>query len=108
MFRRLRTVRAASRVATGVVAENRSWRADLVGDKLDQGCGRLAFEAPFDPRISEQADLHGHAELITGTAFRGEEIAVSVAERIEPCQAGLVAGAGQSLQVEAGTVMEKT
>ena len=53
MFRCLREVLAASRVAMGVVAENRPWRADLLGEELDQGGGRLVFEAQSEPRIPE-------------------------------------------------------
>ena len=92
MFRRLREMLAASCVAAGVVPENRPWRADLLGEELDQGGGRLVFEAQSKTRISEQADLHGHAELIAGAALRQDEVAVGVAERIEPDQGGVVAG----------------
>jgi hypothetical protein len=67
-------------------------RVDLLREELDQGGGRPGFEAQAKTRISEQADLHGHAELIAGAAFRQDEVAVGVAERIKPDQGSVVAG----------------
>ena len=92
MFRRLREMLTACRVAVGVVPENRPWRADLLGEELNQGGGRLVVEAQSKTRIPQQADLHGHAELIAGAAFRQDEVAVGVAERIEPDQGGVITG----------------
>jgi hypothetical protein len=63
-------VLAASRVAPCIVLKNLPWRANLPGEELDQRRRRLALEPQAESRVSEQADLNGHAELIAGAALR--------------------------------------
>jgi hypothetical protein len=62
----------------------------LAGNELHQGKRYFVVEAQPKTRISEQADLYGHTELIVGAAPRQNEIPVAVTERIKPEQGGLV------------------
>jgi len=57
---------------------------------LHQNKRRFVFETQPNAGVSEQADLHGHAELIAGAALRQNEIPVGFAQRIKPDQGAIV------------------
>jgi hypothetical protein len=60
------------------------------GKELDQSRRHLVFKTQSETRISEQAELHSHAELIAGATLRQNKIPVVVTDGIKPDQGGIV------------------